>query len=125
MSVAKLNQVIQSKPAILFDLFHTLTSLESTWGEGRPPTCRMLGVDREAWDDQLQKQSRDRLIGAKTDPVAMIAEMAHAIDPSIPDAVIRAATENRIARFAAVLMHMPEQTRRCCKRSKPRASESG
>jgi hypothetical protein len=25
-----------AKPAILFDLFHTLTALETTWGAGRP-----------------------------------------------------------------------------------------
>ncbi len=102
--------LIDAKKAIVFDLFHTLTSLESTWGAGRRMTFEMLGVSREAWDEQLQRKSRDRLVGAKMDPVEIIAEMAHAIDPSISEERIRGATENRIARFAAALHEIPAET---------------
>lgn len=101
--------LISAKKAVVFDLFHTLTSLESTWGGGHRMTCEMLGVSREAWDDQLQSKSRDRLIGAKKDALEIVAEMAHAIDPSISDERIRAATENRIARFAAALQEIPAE----------------
>lgn len=110
MNTNPLCRLVQTKKAILFDLFHTLTSLESTWGDGRPPTCQMLGVNKEAWDEQLQKLSHDRLTGKKTDALAIVADMAHAIDPSIPQERIRAATENRIARFAAALIKMPVET---------------
>jgi putative hydrolase of the HAD superfamily len=103
--------VIRQKKAILFDLFHTLTSLESTWGDGRPFTHQMLGVTKEAWNDQLEKFSRDRLTGRRKDPVDIVATMARAIDPSITDALIEAATKNRLARFAAALMQIPEETR--------------
>ena len=76
--------ILASKKAVLFDLFHTLTALETTWGGGRPFTHQALGVSKQAWDAQLHKNSHDRLIGKQNDPVAIVAEMAHAIDPAIP-----------------------------------------
>jgi putative hydrolase of the HAD superfamily len=100
---------VRSKKAVVFDLFHTLTSLESTWGGGLPMTCEMLGVSHEDWDEQLLLYSRDRLAGLKTDPFAIIRGMAHAIDPSIPEERIRAATENRMIRFAAALRGIPRE----------------
>jgi len=57
------NAVIDAKKAVIFDLFHTLTSLESTLGPGRRTTSEMLGVSREDWNDQLLRKSRDRLVG--------------------------------------------------------------
>ena len=102
--------VVNTKKGIIFDLFHTLTALESTWDEARPMTYEMLGVSREAWNEQLEQKSRDRLIGKKKDAFAIIAEMAHAIDPLILDSVIKAAAENRIERFKAALIHVPRET---------------
>jgi putative hydrolase of the HAD superfamily len=102
--------MVDGKKAVIFDLFHTLTSLESTWGGGRRSTCEILGVSREAWEEQLWKKSRDRLIGKSKDPFDIIAEMARAIDPVIPDERIRAAAENRMARFGAALAEMSEET---------------
>jgi putative hydrolase of the HAD superfamily len=98
------------KRAVIFDLFHTLTSLESTWGAGRLMTHQVLGVRKEAWEEQLLRKSRDRLVGLQTDAFQIVAEMAHAIDPAIPDERIKAATENRIARFAAALREIPDET---------------
>jgi putative hydrolase of the HAD superfamily len=95
--------------AVVFDLFHTLTSVESTWGGGVPMTCEMLGVSHEDWDEQLLVHSRDRLAGVKTDPLAIIRDMAHAIDLTIPEERLHAATKNRIARFAAALRDIPQE----------------
>ena len=102
---------ISTKRAVIFDLFHTLTSLESTWGDNRPMTSAVLGISKDAWNQQLFECSRDRLIGKKTDALAIVRDMARAIDPSISDEVIRNATENRIARFAAALVQIPPSTR--------------
>ncbi len=99
---------VRLKRAVVFDLFHTLTSVESTWGGSVPMTCEMLGVSHKDWDEQLLVHSRDRLAGVKTDPLAIIRDMAHAIDPAIPEERIRAATENRIARHAAALRDIPK-----------------
>ena len=112
MAENTLLETIAGKKAVIFDLFHTLTALETTWGDGRPFTYQALGVSKQAWDEQLHKNSRDRLIGKQNDPVAIVAEMARAIDPAIPDEVIRAATANRIARFADALIHLPPESGR-------------
>jgi len=106
---ADLTSTIRSKKAVLFDLFHTLTALESTWSSG-PMTSEVLGVSKEHWNRQLLECSRDRLVGSMTDPYQIIRRMAHAIDPSIPDDLVRRATENRIRRFAAALVSIPPAT---------------
>jgi putative hydrolase of the HAD superfamily len=72
-------------------------------------------VDRVAWNEQLLEKSRDRLVGAKKDPFAIIAEMARAIDPSISDEKIRLATENRIIRCADAVTRIPEKTQQVLK----------
>jgi putative hydrolase of the HAD superfamily len=111
MSQTDLSNTIETKRVLLFDLFHTLTSLESTWDGNRPFTSEMLGISREEWDRQLTVCSRDRLIGKKTDPVQIVGGMARAVNPAIPMDLIRRAADNRIARFAAALVHMPQETR--------------
>ncbi|MEO6875817.1 MAG: HAD family hydrolase [Opitutaceae bacterium] len=110
-TASRLPSVLLTKQAVLFDLFHTLTPLESSWGDRRPMTHELLRVSKQAWHEQLLVHSRDRLAGEKTDAFAIIAGMARAIDPTIPDAVIRTATENRTARFAAALANITPETR--------------
>ena len=103
--------VVRAKKAVIFDLFHTLTPLDSSWSEQRPFTHQMLGVSRPAWNEQLFECSRDRLAGIQTDPFAIVAGMARKINPTITNETIRAATENRIARFAAALNRITPETR--------------
>jgi putative hydrolase of the HAD superfamily len=102
-------EAVRSKKAVIFDLFHTLTAVESAWADGRPMTYKMLGVSHEAWDEQLLVLCRERLAGLTTDPLAIIRGMAHAIDPSISEERIQAATENRMVRFADALRNIPAE----------------
>ena len=104
-----LARVVERKDAILFDLFHTLTALEST-GSRALGTSEMLGVSREAWNEQLLERSRDRLTGALKDPVVIVRTMAHAIDPRIPEELIATAVKSRMERFAGSLLNPPEST---------------
>jgi putative hydrolase of the HAD superfamily len=83
--------------------------VESTWGVGLPMTCEMLGVSHQDWDEQLLVHSRDRLAGLRTEPLDIIRTMAQAIDPAISEERIRAATQNRMIRFAAALRDIPQQ----------------
>jgi putative hydrolase of the HAD superfamily len=101
--------IVKQKQAILFDLFHTLTKVESSWSQG-PPTCEMLGVSKEAWNEQLMEKSRERLAGLVRDPVLIIRKMAHSIDPAIPEEVIQKAVSNRIKRFYNALINIPQET---------------
>jgi putative hydrolase of the HAD superfamily len=110
MADLSLRQVISGADAVLFDLFHTLTSIESVTKWGRP-THEILGVTREAWLEELFENSRDRLIGKVRDPIEMITVMAHALDPEIPHETIREATENRTRRFENALTGIPGTSR--------------
>ena len=92
---------------VIFDLFHTLTGLESEWSD-YPSTSKMLGIDRRVWDEIDAKNGRRRLSGEQRDPYLILREMAHHADPSIPDDRIRAAAENRIKRFQHALQRIPE-----------------
>ena len=104
-----LASTLRRKKAILFDLFHTLTSLESAWFSG-PMTHEMLGVSKEDWNRQLLECSRDRLVGKMTDPYQIIRRMIRAIDPTLSEDRIVRATENRIQRFAGALIDIPPTT---------------
>ena len=76
--------------AIIFDLFHTLTGLESEWSD-LPFTYAMLGVDRRAWNDLITTGSRWRLAGEERDPYRILSRLAREIDPTIADETIRKA----------------------------------
>ncbi len=125
MDEITLPRLVNDKKAIVFDLFHTLTALELTRGNDRPFTHQMLGIPKQAWEDQLQKFSRDRLIGKLADPVAIVASMARAVDPTISDEAIASATENRIARFAAALIQVPDQTQSVLRALKSKGKKIG
>ncbi|MBT3362831.1 MAG: HAD family hydrolase [Chloroflexi bacterium] len=144
MAKLKLSEVISSKPVVIFDLFHTLTSLESTgrvevsadnalqngsqfsetWSTG-PTTSQLLGVSNDAWIEQLHEKSRQRLAGAWKDPYVFIEKMAHAIDPDISSEVIRVAVENRINRFASAMRDIPGQSADVLKTLKGRGRKLG
>jgi putative hydrolase of the HAD superfamily len=97
--------------AIVFDLFHTLTSADALRVPGKG-TSEILGVSSEDWNKQLFVYSEDRLRGRITDPFLIIEKMAHAIDPAISDETIREAVENRIKRFRYALVNIEASTLR-------------
>src|SRR4051794_12970784 len=47
---------------VIFDLFHTLTGLESQWSD-LPATCEVLGIDRRRWDEVVNENARWRFVG--------------------------------------------------------------
>jgi len=91
---------------VIFDLFHTLTGLESEWSD-LPSTAKVLGLDRRAWDEALTVCSRWRLIGEIRDPFEILRRLAHQIDSSIPDDLIRRAVGIRVERFRHALARIP------------------
>ena len=144
MAKLTLSSVISSKPVVIFDLFHTLTSIESTgrvelpandilqdkyqFSETRssgPTTSQILGISRDDWNEQLLEKSRQRLTGHWKDPFVFIEKMTHAIDPSIPDALIRAAVVNRVDRFASAMRGIPGETTAVLKQLKNRGKKLG
>jgi putative hydrolase of the HAD superfamily len=91
---------------VIFDLFHTLTGLESEWSD-LPVTSDFLGIDRRVWDGVLHEKSRQRLSGEMSDPFLIVRDLAHQIDPAIAEEKIRQAVEIRIRRFREALQRIP------------------
>lgn len=92
---------------MIFDLFHTLTGLESEWSD-LPVTSDFFGVDRQAWDNALHESSPQRLTGEHSDPFLIVRALAHSIDPSIAEAKIRDAVEIRLRRYRHSLQKIPQ-----------------
>jgi len=101
--------ILNEYRAVVFDLFHTLTSADSIRLPGKG-TSEVLGVRREDWNEQLLVHSDERLRGKVTDPFVIIEKMARAIDPEIHDATIRQAVANRIDRFQRALANIEDDT---------------
>ena len=95
--------------AIIFDLFHTLTSADVMRLPGKG-TSEILDVSREDWNEQLLVYSEQRLRGKMTDPFQIIEKMAHAINPKIHNETIRKAVTNRIERFRHALLNIEDAT---------------
>lgn len=106
--MSRVAEYVATRECLFFDLFHTLTALESEWSD-IPPTCELLGVDRKAWDEQLLERSRDRLVGKSRDSVEFLGRMARTIDPTIPEGRIREAARLRTLRFARALGDIPAE----------------
>jgi putative hydrolase of the HAD superfamily len=101
--------ILEKYRAIIFDLFHTLTSADVIRLPGKG-TSEVLGVRREDWNEQLLLHSKERLRGRMTDPFLIIEKMAHAIDPEIHDSTIRQAVANRFDRFRRALVNIEDDT---------------
>jgi putative hydrolase of the HAD superfamily len=111
LNTSRIGEAVQKRcnidmfKAIIFDLFHTLTSAKVVGLQGKG-TSATLGVSRDAWNEQLWYHSEDRLRGRIKDGYEIIKKMAHAIDSQIPLEVIRQATMIRIERFRYALTHI-------------------
>lgn len=105
----RLRDIVKAKKALIFDLFHTLTSLEST-GTARPRTADILGVPWDRWYQQLADTADDRFVGKIRDPLEITRRLAHAIDPTVGEDRIREATAYRIDRFKGALVNIPAVT---------------
>jgi putative hydrolase of the HAD superfamily len=92
---------------ILFDLFHTLTDVESKWSD-LPWTSDVLGIDRKEWNAALTEGSRWRLAGEVRDPRQIIATLARELRPDISDEVINQAVAVRIERFRHTFQGIPD-----------------
>ena len=93
---------------VIFDLFRTLTGLESEWSD-LPVTSDVLGIDRRVWDEILATKSRKRLTGAQRDPYEIVRTLAHEVDPTIRDSRIHEAVRIRSQWFRHALRRIPEE----------------
>ena len=93
---------------VIFDLFHTLTGLESEWSD-LPGTWALLGLDRRAWDEVLTMKSHWRVVGELRDPFEILRRLVHQLDSSVSDESIREAVDIRMRRFRDTLHRIPAE----------------
>ena len=91
---------------VIFDLFRTLTGVESEWPD-LPVTSDALGIDRRVWDEIIATRSRRRLMGAQRDPFEIVRTLAHEVDPAIPESQIREGVRIRSQWFRHALRNIP------------------
>jgi putative hydrolase of the HAD superfamily len=113
MSETPVAALVAGRQAVLFDLFHTLVSVERILKPGERLTHERLGIDRQAWLRAVFDDSDDRTLGRVRDPVAILRGLAHKIDPSIPEATIREAAAARAANCARCLIQPPRESLAC------------
>lgn len=91
---------------VLFDLFHTLTGIESECPD-LPSTPDILGIDRAEWDAVLTECPRWRLTGEVRDGHQIVATLARLLRPAIGDDLIDRAVTARTERFRQGLKRIP------------------
>lgn len=94
--------------AIIFDLFHTLTSLEVSGAPGRA-TSEMLGVDRALWNRFWLADPDDYVLG-HADIMIPVGRIARQLNPQVTDEQIRDAVAERYGRFRHALTHIESET---------------
>lgn len=93
---------------ILFDLFHTLINVPSAPGASGQYTADILGLGRDEWNRACFSELHD--ICKPTEHLNVIRQLAHSIDPSIPEEKIRMAANERQRRFDHALLNVEEAT---------------
>lgn len=94
--------------AVLFDLFHTLVSLEVSKAPGPAPT-ELLGVDRETWWNIWTRDS-DRYVLGQARLEEILPAKARIANPAVTDRQIQQALLARPARFRHALMNVEPDT---------------
>ena len=100
-----------SYKVILFDLFHTLVDVGSAPESSGRYTADILGVPREAWNRACFSCAHD--ICRPTRQLDVIRALAHSLDPTIPEGVIREAATERQRRFDHALMRVEQEVLDC------------
>jgi len=94
--------------AVLFDLFHTLVSLEVSQPPG-PSVSAILDVDRDTWWRAWTDNSEDYLLG-RTVLERTLPARARVANPAVTDEQIRLAVTARPAQFRHALTHVEPET---------------
>lgn len=90
---------LASRPAIIFDLFHTLSTIRHSGVVGAE-THELLHVDRERYLAALFGDAQARLTGEIRDHVEIIADLARGSGSPVPESSYPAIATQRAKRFA-------------------------
>ncbi len=102
------NSVLNVKryQGVVFDLFHTLSTLQHTKAPGKH-SSELLGIVRQTWNEALFSKTDDRLRGKIKNPLAVISSIVEQIDLdfTVSNILLQEIADSRIRRFDHALKH--------------------
>ena len=123
--MSQLSDSLNSATAVLFDFFHTLSSIETTNEPLPPGSWQIMGLDRDAWRREWSRTAPERVSGEITDPYEMISLPAKALDPNVSERLIHAAVEARLAKFAKAVLRIDDSVLRTLRILRERGKKLG
>ena len=96
--------------AVIFDLFHTLISLDLVYSSG-PNAWDCLGISAQDWRGALFSDTDDRLRGRITDPNEVVRDIVCKLDPGIGADKTKRASRIRTGQFKAALSNVRPHVR--------------
>lgn len=103
-----MNNLIISKSGILFDLFHTLCSIELSTDIKPPESWQIMKIDQDLWNNEWQALTQDRILGKIHDVSLAIKNIARSIDPTISQNLIKEACITRESKFKQAIIKIDE-----------------
>lgn len=94
--------------AVLFDLFHTLVSLEHTRLPGRS-FADIVGVPGDAWREAWMEEAREYALG-RVEAEVPLRRLALRFNPGLDEEILKAALAARPARFRLALGQVEPET---------------
>jgi putative hydrolase of the HAD superfamily len=94
--------------AVIFDLFHTLTSLEVSQAPGRG-VHEILGIQRDRWFDLWTSDPYGYALG-EVDVSVPIRELGRRLNPTVTEEQLQEAVASRRARFRHAMTHIEAET---------------
>lgn len=91
--------------AVVFDLFHTLISLQPVYADGNT-AWDYLGIDVDDWSRALFSDADDRLRGRISDPVEVMRDIVCKLVPDIDSEATEQASRIRLDQFEAALSNV-------------------
>jgi len=99
-------ELVNSTSTILFDFFHTLSSIETANDALPPESWRIMGLDEKAWRQEWSRLSSARLKGEIKDPYELLSIPARAVNPAVDEQLIRAAVQARLDKFSKAVLRI-------------------
>ncbi len=99
---------LSSIRAVIFDLFHTLVSIEVARPPGRAP-ADIMDIEREAWN-RLWFSDPDDVVLGLTDFRTSFSRVARCLNPRVTDAQLDEALAARHVRFRHTMRNVEEET---------------
>jgi putative hydrolase of the HAD superfamily len=101
-------KLLDKYSTIFFDLYFTLV-LPVYFDDEAKNEYYMLGIDKTTWIKIADELYNERATGKINDPIQMIENMAHSINPGISKDRIAQATEARIKRYKDCIKNIDQK----------------